>query len=99
MEELMCQICGEQSVYAYIYTNPQMDERDTSDEIAEGDGQYACKDCADDLIERGIAREIPLDHRIGNATTHVDTRITYISSGDEETWISSDAGKNVTDNR
>lgn len=101
MPDKMCEICDDAPPYALIYFNPKLEDTPENEPLDEDAGrvQYTCESCSQSLIDRGIGREIPLPPSDAVTTTHLDIHRTYIGTGEENRWISSDDAKSIYGNR
>lgn len=95
-----CEICDDDEAYALLYFHPQLGSFSPDDPLPEEDAQLqlSCQPCAQDVLDRGIAREYPLPNPRADATSHADIIKTYLARGDDQ-WIGSEDYEDLFDNR
>ncbi|AXR81512.1 hypothetical protein [Natrarchaeobaculum sulfurireducens] len=100
MTDSTCQICGERSAYALLYFHPKLGDFDSGDPLPEDNSQtqVSCTECAEDLLDKGIAREFALPNPDADATEHADIIKAYLSRGEDE-WIASEDYDDLQDSR
>ena len=98
-DEETCQICGEAEPFALLYFNPNLDDFEAGTELPEEGAQLqlSCEPCAEPLLEKGIAREFPLDNPEAIATDHSDVVHDYL--GSDRGWLRSEDAVDPDDNR